>query len=107
MAHIETWYKCPTCKGLFGTQKGAITCKNKHQIIVEVWAVGKNGKAVKVNECSSMDGLGGMNWALKEADMSDNIAERKKEGNCGNVGLVDGFPCYSSNISLCYCLVAG
>ena len=73
MAHIETWYRCPTCNGLHDTQKEAITCRNSHPIMAERWAVGKNGKAARINENCSMDGLYGIKWALREADKSDSV----------------------------------
>ena len=75
MAHIETWYRCPVCDRLYDKQKEAITCRNNHPISVEQWAIGKSGKAVKVQENWS-DATG---RAMREADLSDNIHERARQ----------------------------
>jgi|GEM_PF-1780158 len=78
MTHIEIWYRCPVCRGLFDNHREATICKNLHPIEEETWAVSDTGKAVRV-----MDGLhpdnsfGGIAWALREADLSDNVEERK------------------------------
>lgn len=79
MAHIETRYRCPVCNGSYKNQKKAISCRDSHSIRVERWAVGKGGKAVRINENCSIYGYGGVNWALKEADLSDFIEERKRQ----------------------------
>ncbi|TCX51954.1 hypothetical protein [Dehalobacter sp. 14DCB1] len=72
MAHIETWYRCPTCNRVWSSQKEAITCRNSHPVKAERWAIGKNGKAVAVS-------YRGLDWALREADLSDFIHERAKQ----------------------------
>ena len=76
MAHIETWYCCPVCRRVWETHKKAFTCRNSHSVIEEMWAVGKGGKAVRIfdNYSQSM-----INGALREADLSDFIEERKKQ----------------------------
>ena len=79
MAHIEVWYRCPVCDARYTDEQSAIRCKNRHPIIPERWAVGKDGKAVKINEFASPDGKYGMHWALREADLSDFIEERKMQ----------------------------
>lgn len=79
MAHIETWYRCPVCQRPYDKQSKAITCRNAHPISAEKWAVGKGGKAVRIFDNCSLDGRGGLRWALKEADLSDNIKERAKQ----------------------------
>lgn len=71
MAHVETWYRCPVCHQAFGSQSEAIKCRNDHPIISEKWATGKNGKAVRIQDNCSLNGMGGLYWALKEADMDD------------------------------------
>jgi hypothetical protein len=76
MAHIETWYRCPVCNQAYGSQGEAIDCRNDHLIVSERWAVGKGGKAVRINDNCSINGYGGINWALKEADMSDLVEVR-------------------------------
>jgi hypothetical protein len=73
MAHIEIWHRCPTCKRLYDKLNDAMSCKNQHQITSERWAVGKGGKAVKVQE----NHVNGVENALKEADLSDFIHERQ------------------------------
>ncbi|MFA5383976.1 MAG: hypothetical protein WC364_04830 [Eubacteriales bacterium] len=77
MAHIEVWCRCPTCQRLYFKEKEALVCKNSHSIRFERWAVGKTGKAVKINEHCS--GIYGEKWALKEADMGDFNSERKEQ----------------------------
>lgn len=79
MAHIETWFVCPICKRTYGSQADAIKCRNKHPIMAERWAVGKGGKAVRIFDNCSLNGCGGENWALKEADLSDIIETRKQQ----------------------------
>lgn len=77
MAHIKTWYRCPVCKKAYMKQADAIKCRSLHPIIVEEWAVGESGKEVRIHENCSLNGYGGLNWALREAELSDNIQERK------------------------------
>lgn len=79
MAHIKNYYRCPTCKSAYDTEKDATICKNKHPVNVERWAIGKGGKAVRIFDNCSPDGVGGERYALQEADMSDNIKERKRQ----------------------------
>ncbi|WP_047811803.1 hypothetical protein [Desulfosporosinus acididurans] len=83
MAHIEVCYRCPLCRKAYGKQSDAITCRNSHPIETETWAVGKGGKGVRIFEHCALDGLGGLRWALREADLSDDIkirAEQLEEG---------------------------
>jgi hypothetical protein len=49
------------------------------KLFIRRWAVGKSGKAVRINDNCSLNGYGGLNWALKEAELSDNIEERKRQ----------------------------
>ena len=79
MAHIETWYRCPICNKAHRSQIDAIKCRDAHPIVDEKWAVGKGGKSVRIYDNCSIDGFGGVNWALKEADMSDLIEVRKQQ----------------------------
>jgi hypothetical protein len=79
MAHVETWYRCPTCDSVWSTFKEAEKCKNSHNVRSEQWAVGAGGKAVRINEHCSVNSMYGLNWALEEANLSDNIHERKKQ----------------------------
>lgn len=73
MAHIEIWYRCPLCKRPYYTEREAGICRNKHPVIAERRAVGKGGKAVRI------DRPGEEEWALREADLSDFIEERKRQ----------------------------
>lgn len=73
MAHIEIWYRCPVCKNAYRNEKGAKICRNRHSIITERRAVGKGGKAVRIDEIREEA------WALREADLSDFIVERKRQ----------------------------
>lgn len=79
MAHIETWYRCPVCKQAYERQGDAISCRNAHSVTSERWAIGIEGKAVRINDNCSINGYGGVKWALKEADLSDFIEERKRQ----------------------------
>lgn len=79
MAYIETWYRCPVCNKSHGKQHEAIKCRDSHPIKSEKWAVGKGGKSVRIYDNCSLNGYGGLNWALKEADLSDLIEERKQQ----------------------------
>lgn len=78
MAQIKVFYICPVCKASHDKQSDAIACRNKHPIRTETWAVGKE-KMVRIYDHCASDGLGGMNWALREADLSDNIETRKRQ----------------------------
>lgn len=75
VAKIEKWYKCPVCKRCYTEQREAVRCKNKHPILEEEWAVSEpyTGKAVKI--CMEFS----REMALREADLPDNIVERKKK----------------------------
>lgn len=79
MARIETRHRCPVCKRQHSKQSEAIKCRNTHSIIEEKWAVGQGGKAVRIYDNCSVDGYGGLNWALIEAELSDFIEERKTQ----------------------------
>ena len=54
-------------------------CRNQHPIKSERWAVGKGGKAVMIFDNWSADSGHGIRGALREADLSDDIIERKKQ----------------------------
>ena len=77
MAHIETWWSC-RCGARYGTQKEAISCAISH-VRSEQWAVGKGGKAVRISANCALDGMYGLNWALREADLSDFVEERRRQ----------------------------
>jgi len=77
MAHIETWYRCP-CGAAYDTQKEAIRCAASH-VKSEKWAVGKGGKGVRIFDNWAPDTAHGINGALREADLSDDIEERKRQ----------------------------
>lgn len=79
MARIETWHRCPVCHKYFDKQYDAISCRNAHPIETERWAVGKDGKAVRIFDHCALDGCGGLKWALQEADLSDDVKERAKQ----------------------------
>ncbi|MGE5631605.1 MAG: hypothetical protein ACM3TR_10985 [Caulobacteraceae bacterium] len=79
MAHIEVWYRCPVCNLAYDNQREAIGCRNAHPVKSERWAVGNGGKAVRISDNCTPDGYGGVNWALREADLSDLIEERKRQ----------------------------
>ena len=79
MALIANRYRCPACSRLFTTYKEAKDCRDRHPVQTERWAVGKDGKEVRISENCSYNGAGGEKWALREADLSDFIGERKKQ----------------------------
>jgi hypothetical protein len=79
MAHIETWYRCPVCNVSYDSQHDAIKCRNSHPVKEERWAVGKGGKAVRIFENWALDTMHGVIGALREADLSDDIEERKRQ----------------------------
>lgn len=79
MAVVKTFYKCPVCQQGFDSQAKAIRCKNLHPIKTEQWAVGHGGKRVRICEGYAIDSMYGLNWALREADLSDFIEVRKKQ----------------------------
>ncbi|WP_407310971.1 hypothetical protein [Desulfosporosinus sp. SB140] len=84
MAHIETWHRCPVCNQAYNNQGKAVKCRNNHPIKAESWAVGKDGKAVRILDRCTFNGRGGVNWALQEADLSDDIKMRTKQLEEGN-----------------------
>lgn len=84
MAHIEVWWRCPGCHRLWDTQREAAKCSADHiraghcaalpEAYAERWAVSDRhpGKAVACN-------YRGEAFALREADLSDFIEERRRE----------------------------
>lgn len=79
MARVEMWYRCPTCQSAYDKMGEAAKCKDSHPIKEEKWAVGKSGKSVRIFENCSLHSLHGLLGALKEADLSDDIEERKRQ----------------------------
>lgn len=79
MAYIKTRYCCPVCNMKWSNQSEAIKCRNEHPITEEKWAIGQGGKAVRIYDNCSVDGYGGLNWALRESELSDFIEERKTQ----------------------------
>lgn len=79
MAYIETRYRCPVCNGAHDSHREATKCKNLHPINVERWAVGKGGKAVRIFDNQAPNAAFGVNTALREADLSDDPKERKRQ----------------------------
>lgn len=76
MAYLETWHICPVCNQKYDEYEQALKCRNQHPIGSELWAVGKY-KAVRVFVSYAAMSVGSKEWALKEADLSDNISQRK------------------------------
>lgn len=77
MAHVETWFRCP-CGKAYDTQKEAIHCAISH-VKSEQWAVGKSGKGVRIFENHAPNSTHGIYGALREAELSDFVEERKKQ----------------------------
>jgi hypothetical protein len=63
----------------YDEQKDAIACRNGHPITVERWAVGKGGKGVRIFDNWAINSMHGELGALREADLSDDIEERKRQ----------------------------
>lgn len=78
MAHVEVWYRCPVCDCAYNDQREAEKCRNQHPIKLEQWAVGKH-KAVRIYDNHTPDSIYGANRALREADLSDFTAERRRQ----------------------------
>jgi hypothetical protein len=79
MAHIEVWYRCPVCEVAYKSIGEATECRKSHPIRAERWAVGKGGKAVRIFDNWALDSMHGEIGALREADLSDDIEERKRQ----------------------------
>lgn len=78
MAHVETWYRCPTCRGLWKNRKEAQKCKDSHTVIAEQWAVGKH-QSVPIFPNHASNSIHGVFGAMREADLSPFIKERAKQ----------------------------
>lgn len=79
MAHIEVCYRCPVCNQAFKTVTKAIDCRNSHPAKEEKWAIGKDGKGVRILDGWAPNTMHGIYGALREADLSDNIEQRKRQ----------------------------
>jgi hypothetical protein len=79
VAHIEVCYRCPACDRGYDTRRKAIDCRNSHPAIEEKWAIGKGGKGVRIYDNWAPSSRHGIIGALREADLSDNIEERKRQ----------------------------
>ena len=79
MAVVRKRYKCPVCQSSYGTYKDAVVCRNTHSIIEELWAVSKSGKGTRIYDNRAPGSVGSMEWALREAELSDYPEERKRQ----------------------------
>lgn len=79
MAHIETWYRCPICNQAYDNEREAMRCRNQHPIRSELWAIGKSGKGVRILDNWAPESAHGIKGAIREADLSDDIHERKRQ----------------------------
>lgn len=79
MAVVETWYRCPVCSASHDTHNKAVTCRNKHPVMSEQWAVSSTGKAARIEERRAPGSYGSREWALREAELSDSINERERQ----------------------------
>ena len=79
MAHVETWYRCP-CGAKYSTKRRANECALKH-VKEEKWAVSDKykGKAVRIYPRAAPGSYRSTEWALQEADLSDNAEERQEQ----------------------------
>ena len=87
MAKIETWWRCPGCKGAYTSYKEAENCAKSH-VYHEQWAVSEKypGKAVKITSWRNAD------QALWEAEESDSIKKPRtnKAMNKQQIRLIKG-----------------
>lgn len=77
MAHVEIWYRCP-CGKSYSSQKEAIECAVSH-VRSERWAIGSTGKGVRIYDNHAPDSAHGVIGALREAELSDIVKERKRQ----------------------------
>lgn len=77
MAHIETWYAC-RCGASYSTRKEAVERAVSH-VHPERWAVGRTGKAVRIYDNWAPNSAHGVNGALIEAELSDNVELRRRQ----------------------------
>ena len=75
MAHLEKRWVCPVCKRYSYEQREARGCAASH-VESQLWAVGKY-KSFRVFENHAPDSYHGIRGALREADTSDYIEERR------------------------------
>ncbi len=71
MAYIRAYFRCPTCNKEHKSYAAAAECRGLHLITRNLWAIGENGKAVRVMENCVPGSCGSREWALKEADQRD------------------------------------
>ena len=88
MAHLEDRWVCPVCKRYSYEQSEARRCAASH-VKSELWAVGKH-KSVRVFENHAPDSFHGVRGALREADRSDIIEERRAEERRYQLSVVKG-----------------
>ena len=77
MAHIETLYRCICCNALYSSQKEAISCASSH-VRAERWALGKY-KSVRIFDNHTPNSVHGIYGAQREADLSDDIDQRRRQ----------------------------
>jgi hypothetical protein len=71
VAYIRAYFRCPTCSKEYKTYDAAAECRGLHLITRNLWAIGENGKAVRVTERCVPGSYGSKEWALREADLRD------------------------------------
>lgn len=79
MAHLETRYQCPICHRWWSSRKEAETCRNTHPITEALWAIGRDGKKVMAYGNCKEGSRGSIQWAMREADLSDDINVRRRQ----------------------------
>lgn len=72
MAKIETRYRCPACHRSWSKRAEANNCC---PITEELWAIGSGGKGILIGSLRGRT----VEQALIEADLSDNIKQRKQQ----------------------------
>lgn len=77
MAYLKTLWCCPVCKSCWDEQREANRCAISH-VQAQTWAIGKY-KNVRVFENWAPDSIHGVRGALREADLSDIIEERRMQ----------------------------
>ena len=74
MATIEKRYRCPACDRCHSSYDEIYDCV-RARVSVELWAIGKGGKGIRIG------GPCGISYekAMIEADLSDDINQRKQQ----------------------------